>query len=309
MTMGTIETRLRQMGYELPPAFVFPKANRTGCTQTGTLLLLSGHGLDLPKLPGVRQTGKLGADMTAEEGYATARAVALTMLATIKAHCGDLDRVQRVLRLFGMCNCVGYAAARGHRQRLEPLLWLWGPEFSACGSSAVDMLRCRAASRWRSTAVRAGQPLASICRGGMNRVGSARPHGRFPYRPSGRSVSARLRRENPSQRLLCVGVSCDACRDVSKPSATSSCARQRCPQEGCFGTTGRQRVGLGAPVDLRRDPKSLQAAAGAVRTRLKLPAKPHEHARERDADGELLGCPLAVPPVSHRIWWSEFSRP
>jgi enamine deaminase RidA (YjgF/YER057c/UK114 family) len=41
-----------------------------------------------------------------EEGYATARAVALTMLATIKAHCGDLDRVKRVLRLFGMVNCT-----------------------------------------------------------------------------------------------------------------------------------------------------------------------------------------------------------
>ena len=42
-----------------------------------------------------------GVDITLEEGYSTARAVALTMLATIKAHCGDLDRVKRVLRLFG----------------------------------------------------------------------------------------------------------------------------------------------------------------------------------------------------------------
>ena len=104
--MGTIELRLRKMGYELPPLFTFPRNNRTGCTQTGNLLLLSGHGLDLPKLPGVRQTGKFGADITVEEGYATARAVALTMLATIKQHCGDLDRVKRVLRLFGMCNCT-----------------------------------------------------------------------------------------------------------------------------------------------------------------------------------------------------------
>ena len=55
--MGKIEARLKQMGYELPPPFVFPRNNRTGCTQTGSLLLLSGHGLDLPKLPGVRQTG------------------------------------------------------------------------------------------------------------------------------------------------------------------------------------------------------------------------------------------------------------
>ena len=94
------------MGYDLPPPFTFPKNNRTGCTQAGNVLFLSGHGLNLPKLPKVRQTGKFGVDITVEEGYATARAVALTMLATVKAHCGDLDRVKRVLRLFGMCNCT-----------------------------------------------------------------------------------------------------------------------------------------------------------------------------------------------------------
>ena len=101
-----IEEKLKAMGYELPPPFTFPKANRTGCTQSGNVLYLSGHGLNLPKLPEVRQTGKFGVDITVEEGYATARAVALTMLATVKAHCGDLDRVKRVLRLFGMCNCT-----------------------------------------------------------------------------------------------------------------------------------------------------------------------------------------------------------
>ncbi len=105
--MGKAEVKLRQMGYELPAPFTFPKNNRIGCTQAGNILYLSGHGLDLPKLPKVRQTGKFGVDITVEEGYATARAVALTMLATIKAHCGDLDRVKRVLRLFGMCNCTG----------------------------------------------------------------------------------------------------------------------------------------------------------------------------------------------------------
>lgn len=137
--MGTIEERLKKMGYELPPAFVFPKNNRTGCTQTGALLLLSGHGLDLPKLPNVRQTGKLGADMTVEEGYATARAVALTMLATIKAHCGDLDRVKRVLRLFGMCNCT---PEFGQQPQVidgasDLFFELWGPDSGKHARSAV----------------------------------------------------------------------------------------------------------------------------------------------------------------------------
>jgi enamine deaminase RidA (YjgF/YER057c/UK114 family) len=137
--MGTIEARLKKLGYELPPPFVFPKNNRTGCTQAGTLLLLSGHGLDLPKLPKVRQTGKFGADITVEEGYATARAVALTMMATIKAHCGDLDRVKRVLRLFGMCNCTpDFAQQPQVIDGASDLFFeLWGPEFGKHARSAV----------------------------------------------------------------------------------------------------------------------------------------------------------------------------
>jgi enamine deaminase RidA (YjgF/YER057c/UK114 family) len=103
---GKLEAKLKEIGYELPPPFTFPKNNRIGCTQAGSVLYVSGHGLNLPPLPGVRQTGKFGADITVDEGYATARAVALTMLATLKAHCGELDRVKRVLRLFGMCNCT-----------------------------------------------------------------------------------------------------------------------------------------------------------------------------------------------------------
>lgn len=136
---GTIEARLAALGYTLPPPFTFPKANRIGCTQSGTLLLLSGHGLDLPKLPHVRQTGKLGADMSVEEGYATARAVALTMLATIKAHCGDLDRVRRVLRLFGMCNCTpDFAQQPQVIDGASDLFFeLWGPEHGRHARSAV----------------------------------------------------------------------------------------------------------------------------------------------------------------------------
>jgi enamine deaminase RidA (YjgF/YER057c/UK114 family) len=137
--MGRIEARLKAMGYELPPPFTFPKNNRTGCTQAGSLLLLSGHGLALPQLPGVRQTGKFGADITVEEGYATARAVALTMMATIKAHTGDLDRVKRVLRLFGMCNCTpDFKEMPQVIDGASDLFFeLWGPEAGKHARSAV----------------------------------------------------------------------------------------------------------------------------------------------------------------------------
>ena len=139
MTMGTIENKLKAMGYALPPPFSFPKNNRTGCTQTGNLLLLSGHGLELPKLPGVRQSGKFGVDITLEEGYATARAVALTMMATIKQHTGDLDRVRRVLRLFGMVNCTGeFTQMPQVIDGASDLFFeLWGPEHGKHARSAV----------------------------------------------------------------------------------------------------------------------------------------------------------------------------
>ena len=140
--MGIIEARLTAMGYELPPPFTFPKNNRTGCTQTGTLLLLSGHGLALPMLPKVRQAGKFGVDLTVEEGYATARAVALTMLATIKAHSGDLDRVKRVLRLFGMCNCApDFTEMPQVIDGASDLFFeLWGPEFGKHARTAVGQM-------------------------------------------------------------------------------------------------------------------------------------------------------------------------
>ena len=136
---GEIEARLRKLGYELPPPFTFPKNNRTGCTQSGNVIFLSGHGLALPQLPGVRQTGKFGLDITVEEGYATARAVALTMMATLKAHCGDLDRVKRVLRLFGMCNCTpDFVQQPGVIDGASDLFYeVWGPEAGRHARSAV----------------------------------------------------------------------------------------------------------------------------------------------------------------------------
>ena len=102
--MHTVEARLNRMGFTLPPPFAFPKKNRRGCVRVGNLLFVSGHGLALPALPQVRQTGRFGADISDEEGYATARAVMLTILATVKEAVGDLDHVRQVVRIFGMCN-------------------------------------------------------------------------------------------------------------------------------------------------------------------------------------------------------------
>jgi len=140
--MPVIEQKLAAMGYTLPPPFTFPKQNRRGCNQSGNLLLLSGHGLALPMLPGVRQKGRLGVDVSLDEGYATARAVALTMLATIKGHCGDLDRVKRVLRLFGMVNCTPeFEQAPQVIDGASDLFFeLWGPDAGCHARTAVGMV-------------------------------------------------------------------------------------------------------------------------------------------------------------------------
>jgi len=69
-----IEARLKEMGIELPPA-VTPVANYVPAVRTGNLIFLSGHGPF--KEDGSLITGKVGADLTVEQGYETARRVAI----------------------------------------------------------------------------------------------------------------------------------------------------------------------------------------------------------------------------------------
>ena len=128
--MSRIEAKLAEIGFVLPPASDSPAANRKTCTQVGNVLWLAGHGGRLPALPQVRQRGKVGGDVSKAEAYATARAVALTMLSTIKRHTGDLDRVRRVLRLFGMVNVApGFLKPSAVIDGASDLLFeLWGPE-------------------------------------------------------------------------------------------------------------------------------------------------------------------------------------
>ena len=72
--------------------------------QTGNLLFMSGCGLR--NLDGSSITGKVGADLTTEQGYEAARLVGLNMLANIKAVAGDLDKVKRVVKVLGMVNAA-----------------------------------------------------------------------------------------------------------------------------------------------------------------------------------------------------------
>ncbi len=97
-----IETKLKEMGVELQPA-VTPVANYVPAVRSGNLVFLSGHG---PlKEDGSLITGKVGSDLTNEQGYEAARRIAIGLLGSLKAEIGDLDKVKRVVKLLGLVNC------------------------------------------------------------------------------------------------------------------------------------------------------------------------------------------------------------
>ncbi len=101
-----ITDRLGALGIVLPPVFG-PAANYLGCTIDGDLVYVSGHG---PIDGDAVVRGKVGADLTLEEGRDAARRTALSILATLQAELGDLDRIARIVKVFGMVNVApGFA--------------------------------------------------------------------------------------------------------------------------------------------------------------------------------------------------------
>jgi enamine deaminase RidA (YjgF/YER057c/UK114 family) len=98
---GVIEKKLEELGIALPTPAA-PIANYVGFVRTGRLLFVSGQlcfaGGELVA------KGKLGPQVTIEQGQAAARACAINLLAQIKAALGDLDKVARVVRLGGFIN-------------------------------------------------------------------------------------------------------------------------------------------------------------------------------------------------------------
>jgi enamine deaminase RidA (YjgF/YER057c/UK114 family) len=138
--MGVIEDKIKAMGHTLPEAFQFPSPNRTGCVVVGSIIYASGHGRNMGG-PGVKAKGKVGTDLTIEEGYATARAVALSMMASLKQELGDLDRVKRVIRLYGMVNVApGFDRMPQVIDGASDFFYeLFGPQFGKHARTAVGL--------------------------------------------------------------------------------------------------------------------------------------------------------------------------
>ena len=95
------EARLAELGITLRKASS-PVANYVNAVRTGDLLYLSGKGPLRPD--GTMVIGKVGADLSVEEGYEAARLVGIQLISTMKDELGDLSRVRRIVKALGMVN-------------------------------------------------------------------------------------------------------------------------------------------------------------------------------------------------------------
>jgi YjgF/chorismate_mutase-like, putative endoribonuclease len=105
--MSSIESRLRALGLSLPPP-TQPPAGVVLPFQfvhvVGRRALISGHGPQNPDGSFALPFGKLGRELTVEQGYVAARMTALSILGSLKRTIGDLDRIAAWSRVFGMVN-------------------------------------------------------------------------------------------------------------------------------------------------------------------------------------------------------------
>ncbi|MDX1942601.1 MAG: RidA family protein [Saprospiraceae bacterium] len=97
-----IELQLKTLGIELPPPPP-PGGIYHPVVITGNLLFVSGQ--PPQRLDSTLITGVVGKDLSIEEAKQAARQTGLTMLSTIKAHIGDLDKIKRLIKTLGMVNC------------------------------------------------------------------------------------------------------------------------------------------------------------------------------------------------------------
>ncbi len=132
------EERLDSLGIQLTPP-PSPVANYVRAVQTGNLVFLAGHGPYVPD--GTYITGKLGQDLSLEEGYAAARQTAIALLSSLKQEIGDLSRVTRIVKVNGMVNAT--PDYRDHPNVIngcsDLLVKVFGPEIGKHARAAVGM--------------------------------------------------------------------------------------------------------------------------------------------------------------------------
>jgi enamine deaminase RidA (YjgF/YER057c/UK114 family) len=142
--MAKIEARLAQLGLALPPEVKAPPGVVLPfrfVRVIGHRALISGHSPQAADGSVADSFGKVGRELTVEQGYDAARLTALSMLGSLQRELGDLDRVTHWVRAFGMVNAApGFnrlpAVINGFS---DLILQLWGTEAGAHARSAVGM--------------------------------------------------------------------------------------------------------------------------------------------------------------------------
>ena len=97
---GSVNDRLRSLGITLPPVAI-PAAAYVPFVRTGNLVFISGH---IAKRDGKPWVGQLGRDTDTATGKAAARAIAIDLLGTLQAAIGDLDKVERIVKVMSLVN-------------------------------------------------------------------------------------------------------------------------------------------------------------------------------------------------------------
>lgn len=132
------ESRLAELKLELPPA-PKPVAVYKPLVVVDRMAYVSGHGPLKPDKTLI--IGRVGTDLTLEQGKAAARQVGLAILATLKSELGSLDRVKRVIKILGMVNSA--PDFLDHPKVIngcsELFAEIWGPENGIGARSAVGM--------------------------------------------------------------------------------------------------------------------------------------------------------------------------
>ncbi|WP_395626725.1 RidA family protein [Daejeonella sp.] len=98
-----IDARLKQLNIQLVEPSV-PTANFVKTVRVGNLVFTSGHGPDKPE--GGTYQGRLGADLTIEQGQEAARLTGIALLSSLKKEIGDLGKVKRIVKVLGMVQCT-----------------------------------------------------------------------------------------------------------------------------------------------------------------------------------------------------------
>jgi hypothetical protein len=143
--MSKIEARIAAMGLVLPPPLQPPPGVRLPFERVrvrGRRALVSGHVAVDSNGRVAEPLGKVGAEVSPEQGYASARLVALAHLASLKRAIGDLDRISAWLRVFAMVNVAPgfYETPRVTNGYSDLILELFGPEVGAHARSSIGMV-------------------------------------------------------------------------------------------------------------------------------------------------------------------------